>query len=217
MRTEKGGVAAIPLTGKPVGIFAADIMTDKINTPIEELSLSVRAYNVLKGAGINTVGEITKKTLEELQNIRNMGRHSLEEIVAKVDSNMLLFLQTGIQNHLMSMVHIEKVRDREYCIAMPYFMSDGDSVEIFVKQEQNETYSISDAGDTLNVHVCSWVGKLPNEITEKDFQNMERRLGDFSLDRAGSIIYKKDVTEQELFKEIFRLTHLIVELTEEIR
>jgi len=132
------------------------------------------------------------------------------------DRDMLSFLKKGIQNHLMSMVHIEKIEDREYCIALPYFMSDGDAVELYVKQEQNKTYTISDAGDTLNVHICSWAAKLPNEIAEKDYQDMERRLGDFSLNRAEGIIYKRDVEEQDLFKEVFRLTHVIVELTEEI-
>ena len=94
-------------------------------------------------------------------------------------------------------------------------MSDGDAVELYVKQERNKTYTISDAGDTLNIHIGSWASKLPNEISEKDYQDMEHRLGDFSLDRAEGIIYKRDVEEQDLFKEVFRLTHTIVELTEE--
>ena len=51
---------------------------------IEELNLSVRAYNVLKRAGINTVEQICEKSAWELSCVRNMGKSSLEEIRDKV-------------------------------------------------------------------------------------------------------------------------------------
>ena len=53
---------------------------------IEELDLSVRSYNCLKRAGINTVEELTKKNEEEMMKVRNLGRKSLEEVMAKLDS-----------------------------------------------------------------------------------------------------------------------------------
>ncbi len=52
---------------------------------IEELDLSVRSFNCLKRAGINTVGELTQKTSEEMMKIRNLGKKSMEEIQQKLD------------------------------------------------------------------------------------------------------------------------------------
>ena len=51
---------------------------------IDELELSVRSYNCLKRAGINTVEELCKKTPSEMMKVRNLGRKSLEEVLAKL-------------------------------------------------------------------------------------------------------------------------------------
>ena len=51
---------------------------------IEELDLSVRSYNCLKRAGINTVGELAQKTEEEMMRVRNLGRKSLKEVMQKL-------------------------------------------------------------------------------------------------------------------------------------
>ena len=51
---------------------------------IEELDLSVRSYNCLKRAGINTVQELCSKTEEEMMKVRNLGRKSLEEVQEKL-------------------------------------------------------------------------------------------------------------------------------------
>ena len=53
---------------------------------IEELDLSVRSYNCLKRAGINTVEELVNKTEEEMMKVRNLGRKSLEEVEQKLDA-----------------------------------------------------------------------------------------------------------------------------------
>ena len=53
---------------------------------IEELDLSVRSYNCLKRAGINTVQNLTEKTEEEMLKVRNLGRKSFDEVVQKLDS-----------------------------------------------------------------------------------------------------------------------------------
>ncbi|KXZ39010.1 DNA-directed RNA polymerase subunit alpha [Alkalithermobacter thermoalcaliphilus JW-YL-7 = DSM 7308] len=52
---------------------------------IEELDLSVRSYNCLKRAGINTVEELTNKTEEEMMKVRNLGKKSLEEVIQKLE------------------------------------------------------------------------------------------------------------------------------------
>jgi DNA-directed RNA polymerase subunit alpha len=51
---------------------------------IDELELSVRSYNCLKRAGINTVAELCSKSQEDMMKVRNLGRKSLEEVLAKL-------------------------------------------------------------------------------------------------------------------------------------
>jgi DNA-directed RNA polymerase subunit alpha len=53
---------------------------------VEELDLSVRSYNCLKRAGINTVGELVQKTVEDMMKVRNLGKKSLAEIEIKLAS-----------------------------------------------------------------------------------------------------------------------------------
>ena len=55
-----------------------------LDMTIEELDLSVRSYNCLKRAGINTVGELVRKTEEEMMKVRNLGKKSLEEVEHKL-------------------------------------------------------------------------------------------------------------------------------------
>jgi len=59
--------------------------TNKLATmPIEELDLSVRPYNCLKRAGINTLGDLLQRTEEEVVNVKNFGRKSLDEVKEKL-------------------------------------------------------------------------------------------------------------------------------------
>ena len=53
---------------------------------IEELELSVRSFNCLKRAAINTVEELTQKSEDDMMKVRNLGRKSLEEVIAKMAS-----------------------------------------------------------------------------------------------------------------------------------
>jgi DNA-directed RNA polymerase subunit alpha len=70
----------------------AEIMVEKeedkkekvLEMTIEELDLSVRSYNCLKRAGINTVQELITKTEEDMMKVRNLGRKSLEEVQEKL-------------------------------------------------------------------------------------------------------------------------------------
>ena len=52
--------------------------------PIEELELSVRSYNCLKRANINTIGELMNKTEEDMIKVRNLGKKSLDEVEQKL-------------------------------------------------------------------------------------------------------------------------------------
>ncbi len=60
------------------------VVNDKLDKKIEDLDLSVRSYNCLKRANINTVGELAQKTEEEMMKVRNLGRKSLKEVVQKL-------------------------------------------------------------------------------------------------------------------------------------
>ncbi len=57
-----------------------------LDMTIEELDLSVRSFNCLKRAGINTVEDLINKSEEDMMKVRNLGRKSLEEVIAKLDS-----------------------------------------------------------------------------------------------------------------------------------
>lgn len=62
-----------------------DQMEKMLEMTIEELDLSVRSYNCLKRAGINTVQELTSKSEAEMMKVRNLGRKSLSEVKGKLD------------------------------------------------------------------------------------------------------------------------------------
>lgn len=61
-----------------------DDMQKILEMPIEELDLSVRSYNCLKRAGINTIYELTQKTAEDMMKVRNLGKKSLQEVESKL-------------------------------------------------------------------------------------------------------------------------------------
>ena len=79
----------------------AQVMVEKEEThkekmlemTIEELDLSVRSYNCLKRAGINTVKELTDRTVSDMMNVRNLGQKSLEEIKLKLNDLGVSFRQ----------------------------------------------------------------------------------------------------------------------------
>lgn len=68
-----------------------DTMTKTLETPIEEVEFSVRAYNCLKRAGIHTVQDLVNKKEVEVTKIRNLGKKSLKEVLDKVAELGLTF------------------------------------------------------------------------------------------------------------------------------
>lgn len=74
--------------------YVSDVIVQKkeetenqvLDMTIEELDLSVRSFNCLKRAGINTVGELIDKTDAEMMKVKNLGKKSLEEVNAKLES-----------------------------------------------------------------------------------------------------------------------------------
>ena len=59
------------------------------NFPIEELELGVRSYNCLKRAGVQTVGDLVRKSRAELNAIPNFGSKSIEEVIETLHSRGL--------------------------------------------------------------------------------------------------------------------------------
>ena len=62
---------------------------------LDGLELSVRAYNCLKRAGVNTTEELCDKTPEDMMRVRNLGRRSLEEILEVMKVNGLKFREVN--------------------------------------------------------------------------------------------------------------------------
>ena len=76
------------------GIMSAkeeDSKLKKLETPIEDLDFSVRAFNCLKRANINTLGDLTSKSELEMMKIRNLGKKSLKEVIDKIKGMGLRF------------------------------------------------------------------------------------------------------------------------------
>ncbi len=68
-----------------------DSKLKKLETPIDDLDFSVRAYNCLKRANINTLGDLTEKSELEMMKIRNLGKKSLKEVIDKIKDMGLRF------------------------------------------------------------------------------------------------------------------------------
>ena len=68
-----------------------DSKLKKLETSIDDLDFSVRAYNCLKRAGINTLGDLTSKSELEMMKIRNLGKKSLKEVIDKIKAMGLKF------------------------------------------------------------------------------------------------------------------------------
>ena len=68
-----------------------DTKLKKLETSIDDLDFSVRAYNCLKRAGVNTLGDLTAKSELEMMKVRNLGKKSLKEVMEKVKDMGLKF------------------------------------------------------------------------------------------------------------------------------
>ncbi len=81
-----------------------------LNTPVEELELSVRSSNCLKNANIRTIGELTKKTEDDIAKTRNFGKKSLQEIKEKLQEWNLTLGMTDY-SHLKNAANLTKQKE----------------------------------------------------------------------------------------------------------
>jgi len=88
----------LPEAAEDVAEHAMDKMSEILNRSVEELELSVRSYNCLKNANIQTIGELVQKTEAEMLRTKNFGRKSLNEI-KEILANMGLSLGMRLDAH----------------------------------------------------------------------------------------------------------------------
>lgn len=93
-----------------LGVGSA-LSPDRYNTPIEQLNLSVRAYNCLKRSGLMTVGQVLEKSEDDLLALRNFGRKSYDELRAKLI--VMDFLQPEAEGEQMPEEYTEGEEEEE--------------------------------------------------------------------------------------------------------
>ena len=85
-----------------------------MNTPVEELELSVRSSNCLKQSNIKTIGELVKRSEDELNNTRNFGKKSLDEIIGKLSEwNLSLGITNSSDLKKARIISIKKEEENE--------------------------------------------------------------------------------------------------------
>ena len=77
-------------------VNAAKEAGDPLDKSIAELDLSVRSYNCLRRKGINTIRELSELSVEDLMKVRNLGKHSLEEILSKLEERGIVIVNSNI-------------------------------------------------------------------------------------------------------------------------
>lgn len=83
---------------------------------VSNMDLSTRCQNGLKGAGIKTLSDITKKSMDEISLIRNMGKKSLDEISTKLESIGLKFCMTDYDWLDWGIAHKDWILQHESCL-----------------------------------------------------------------------------------------------------
>jgi DNA-directed RNA polymerase subunit alpha len=88
------GRPALPVVERGLGA-GVQLTPDKFHMPIEDLNLTMRAYNCLRRSGLMTVGQVLEKSEEELLALRNFGRKSYDELRMRLDELGLLSAEAG--------------------------------------------------------------------------------------------------------------------------
>ena len=108
-------------------------MEKVLTITIEELDLSVRTYNCLKRAGINTVKDLYEKTYEDMLEVRNLGKKSLEEVIKKLASLGLALKESAPKGYkcFRDVYHkLAIVLDNGYCFDTFQMMEQGSKQKI---------------------------------------------------------------------------------------
>ena len=110
-----------------------------LDTPVEELELSVRSSNCLRNANIRTIGDLTKKTEEEITKTRNFGKKSLQEIRDKLQARGL---DLGMKDYSALKKQLKKLASGE-AVAVPAAVATagGDDDDIVVDEGKDQNGS----------------------------------------------------------------------------
>lgn len=151
-----------------------DEITGDVNTniSIEELEFSVRTYNCLNRAGIRTLRDICKKTPEDMMKVRNLGRKSLEEVLAKLNEYGLSLAESDNRSTNQEIYARFKKIIREEGIEQ--------AIE-YLEEAVENGYT----GDYSIIHGYYMVGYdgIGGEQWEKSFEWMTRFYNDYENDR----------------------------------
>lgn len=129
-RVGGGPGLGVPPMGAPGSTVGRILSPERYNTPIEELQLSVRAYNCLKRSGLMTVGQVLEKSEDELLGLRNFGRKSYDELRDRlVELSFVDGSQPGLVPMAAAAVAIPARRARQATPRSPEVILDEDDEE----------------------------------------------------------------------------------------
>lgn len=147
-------------------------ISDPTELSIEDVELSVRSYNCLKRAGIKTIGELCDMTMEDMMKVRNLGRKSLEEVLAKLHEYGLSLAESDNQSNNQEIYARFKEIIREEGIEQ--------AIE-YLEEAVENGYT----GDYSIIHGYYMVGYdgVGGEQWDKSFEWMTRFYNDYENDR----------------------------------
>lgn len=85
-------------------------ISDVMNTSIENMEFSVRCTNGMKNAGLITLADVTRKSIKDFLKLRNLGKKSIDEIVARLNDIGLTFCMTDRDWLYWGINHIEWIK-----------------------------------------------------------------------------------------------------------
>jgi DNA-directed RNA polymerase subunit alpha len=122
------GRPTLPTVERGLGA-GIQLTPDKYNMAIEDLNLSMRAYNCLRRSGLVTVGQVLEKSEEELLALRNFGRKSYDELREKLDEMGLLAADRGDYADLLELAEAPPLTDEEGPIGRRFIVGEDTVVE----------------------------------------------------------------------------------------
>ena len=164
----------------------ADVMIEKednakekvLEMNIDELELSVRSYNCLKRAGINTVEELTNRTPEDMMKVRNLGRKSLEEVLAKLK-------ELGLELSETTMEQLGRAR------------------QVVVQKENTIIVDGAGNSDDIKARVGQIKSQIENTTSDFDREKLQERLA--KLSGGVAVIKVGAATEVEMKEKKLRI------------
>ena len=120
-------------------------------------------------------------------------------------------LKPGLVEHFASMVNVRYVGEDMAEVGLPLWMSDGDGVAVYVTDNKDGSYSLSDAGDTLAVHIGKYVMNPPKG---EDRERLVTEVKTAGIKLTDDNVFVMDVKQdRDLPDCIYHFGHVMAELT----